>query len=336
MENQPSFFVEAEQPEKKPDDVKKKTKTVSFSQYSKWLKCPMDWKLSYIDKLSPYDANLNTIFGTGIHEALQEYLRLLYSPAGAPAADALDYMALFNKTFDKEVASDLKMATEDQMALTDDERKKLKVITPADVESFREDAKVILDHVTSPAIRSKHFPSKRYEVLGIELALEIPLLKGKITYKGFLDIVLKDKFTGKILILDFKTSTMGWNKFQKMDRTKVDQLLLYKRFYHQLYNEPMDRIDVEFFVVKRKLYPDVDFPQQRIQRIIPPTGKMSMKAVESAFLSFIKECFDEEGAHRFDAHYSKNPGKARKNCKYCLFKTLRDNEGNLYCDGKES
>ena len=30
-----------------------------------------------------------------------------------------------------------------------------------------------------------------------------------------------------------------------------------------------------------------------------------------------------------------NPGKAKKNCKYCVFKTLRDESGKLYCDGKE-
>lgn len=337
-----SFFVEEVIVPTEPTQLnvgansKKKTKTVSFSQYAKWLKCPMDWKLSYIDKLSPYDANINTIFGTGVHEALQEFLRLLYSPGGAPLADSLDYMAVFNKTFDEEVKRDLTIATPEQALLTEEELDVLGVITTEKVESFRNDAKVILEHVTSPSIRMKHFPSKKYDVVGIELPLEIPIRGGTILYKGFLDIVLRDKITNKILILDFKTSTMGWNKWQKQDRTKIDQLLLYKRFYNQLYKVPMSDIEVEFFIVKRKLYEDVEFPQQRIQRISPPDGKQSMKQVETTFLEFINECFDQSGEQNKSGKYLKNPGKGRKNCKYCLFKELKDKDGNLYCDGKES
>ena len=318
-----------------PQLPKKKSKTVSFSQYAMWLKCPRQWKLSYMDYLAPYQASINTVFGDGIHEALQEFLRLLYGTGGATDADSLDYMALFNKTFDAGVTKDLKIATEAQSLLTEEERDELGVILPAEIESFRADAKLILDHVTSPAIRMKHFPSKVYEVVGIELPIIIPIRGGAITYKGYLDIVLRDKITKKVLILDFKTSTYGWNKYQKMDRTKIDQLLLYKRFYNQLYKIPLNDIEVEFFVVKRKLYEDVAFPQQRIQRIAPPDGKLSMREVETAFLDFINECFNPHGEPNISGSFLKNPGKARKNCKYCTFKTLKDKEGNLYCDGKE-
>jgi len=357
------FFVEESisettpatvQPEEQPKSDTKKLKTVSFSQYAMWLKCPQQWKLSYIDKLAPYEASINTVFGHGIHEALQEYLRLLYGEGGAPAADALDTYALFTKVFDKEL-KDLKVASAEQVnAIRDEEAKKspeatkeeldeaienaldsLGMITEEMVNGFRNDGKIILEHVTSYAIRSKHFPSKKYEVVGIELPLEIPLRKGTILYKGYLDIVLRDRITKKILILDFKTSTFGWNKYQKADRTKIDQLLLYKRFYHQVYKTPMSDIEVEFFVVKRKLYEDVAFPQQRIQRIAPPDGKMSMKEVETAFLDFVSTSFTPEGEYNTEIPYLKNPGKARKNCKYCIFKTLKNDKGELYCDGKE-
>jgi len=329
-----NFFVEETlstfSPTEKP---KVKAKTVSFSQYAMWLKCPMQWKLSYIDKLAPYEASINTVFGDGIHSALQEYLRLLYN-VGTKEADAFDTYGEFTKVFD-EGLKDLKLATEEQLKLTEEELDELDVVTPAKIEEFRNDGKTILDHVTSYAIRSKHFPSKQYEVLGIELPLEIPMRGGKILYKGFLDIVFKDKITKKILILDFKTSSFGWNKYQKADRTKIDQLLLYKRFYHQTFNVPMNDIEVEFFVVKRKLYEDVAFPQQRIQRISPPDGKLSMKEVESSFLDFVNHCFDENGEYSTTAHFFKNPDKARKNCKYCVFKTLKDKDGNILCDGKE-
>jgi hypothetical protein len=312
----------------------KKLKTVSFSQYSKWLKCPHDWKLSYIDKLAPYEASIHTTFGTAIHEALQEYLKVLYT-VGATEADAVDTLGIFKKSYE-EGLKDLKIATDAQLTLTEDELDELGLITPTVVQEFEKDGTVILDHVLNYTVRNKHFPSKKYELVGIELPLEIPLRGGTILYKGFLDIVLRDNATKKILILDFKTSTNGWNKYQKVDRTKTDQLLLYKRFYNQMFKIPMSDIEVEFFVMKRKLFEDVGYPQQRIQRISPPDGKLSMKEVESSFIDFINNGFTKEGDYNKDAVFLKNPGKAKKNCKYCIFKTLRDANGNLHCDGKEN
>lgn len=335
MSNQ--FLVETPEPVAvpvEPTQPVKKLKNVSFSQYSKWLKCPMDWKLSYIDKLAPYEASIHTTFGTAIHAALQEYLRLLYT-VGTAEADALDAFGLFKKEYD-EGLKDLNIATEEQTKLSEDERDALDLITWDLVKEFENDGKVILDHVLAYSQRSKHFPSKKYELVGIELPLEIPLKGGTILYKGFLDIVLRDKMTKKVLILDFKTSTNGWNKYQKADRTKIDQLLLYKRFYNQMFKVPMSDIEIEFFVVKRKLYEDVAFPQQRIQRISPPDGKMSMKEVETSFLEFINNGFDKDGEYNKEGSFPKQPGKAKKNCKYCIFKELKNSEGKLYCDGKES
>lgn len=327
------FFEEPIAPQPiKADDAPKK-KSVSFSQYAMWLKCPMQWKLSYIDKLAPYEASIHTVFGTGIHEALQEYLRVLYT-VGTNEADALDTFAIFKKSYE-EGLKELKIANDEQLKLTEEELDDAGLVTPSIVAEFENDGKVILDHVLAYAQRSKHFPSKKYEIVGIELPLEIPLRGGTILYKGFLDIVLRDKETKKILILDFKTSTNGWNKYQKADRTKIDQLLLYKRFYNQLFKIPMSEIEIEFFVMKRKLLENVEYPQQRIQRISPPDGKMSMKEVESTFIDFLNNGFTAEGEYNKDAVFLKNPGKAKKNCKYCIFKTLKSPEGKLYCDGKE-
>jgi hypothetical protein len=298
----------------------KKAKTVSFSQYAMWLKCPNQWKLSYVDRLAKYTDSINTAFGKAIHTIVQLYLKTLYT-TGAIEADKLECVQLFNVEYDKEVA-------------------KMKIEIPPtieQIEEFRLDGKTIIEYFVSYANRSKHFPSKKYEILGIELPLVIPIRGGVLHYKGFLDIVLKDKISGKIHIFDIKTSTSGWNKYQKVDRTKLDQLILYKRFYNQLYKVPMNDIEVEFIVLKRKLFVDVAWPQSRIQRISPPDGKMSVKEVEGSFLEFINECFDPHGEHNIQTVFKKTPGKAKKNCKYCAFKELVNPITNeKYCDGKES
>lgn len=337
-----------------PTEKKDKPTTVSFSQYAMWLKCPHRWKLSYVDYLSPYEASINTVFGDAIHEPLQEYLTVLYGQ-GATEADAIDIYGMFVKVLDAGIAKDLKVIPPEMLSemtakfldekgvLTfekeeelNDEIDALGFITPTRIEEFKQDGKNILDHVLSPSIRRKHFPSKIYEVVGVELPLIVPIRGGRINFKGYLDIVLRDKTTKKILIIDFKTSTQGWNKFQRQDRTKMDQLLLYKRFYSMVYGLPMQDIEVEFFIMKRKLLENVAYPQQRIQRLSVPDGKMSIKAVESAFSDFINDCFTPEGKPNKEHKFLKNPDKGKKNCKYCIFKTLVNPKTNVkYCDGKE-
>ena len=286
-----------------------KLKSISYSQYAMWLKCPHKWKLAYIDKLHKFDGSIHTAFGTALHHALQTYLKTLYTSTSVEA-DALDVMALFTEVYNKEITKVPGLLTEQ-------------------IDEFRVDAKNILDYFTAPTNRQKHFPSRAYEVIGVELPINIPLRMGKVAYKGFLDFVVKEKRTGKIKIWDFKSSTQGWNSYQKVDRTKVDQLLLYKRFYNMTTSVPMDMIEVEFIILKRKLYENSNFVQQRIQRFSPPDGRMSMKAVEIDFLNFVKEGFDATGNYNTVSKFRKCPGKAKKNCKYCEFAKT------MHCDSKE-
>ena len=56
-----------------------KRKSISYSQFSQWDKCPYMWKLNYVDRLSVFTDNIHTLFGTSMHEVLQEYLRVMYT-----------------------------------------------------------------------------------------------------------------------------------------------------------------------------------------------------------------------------------------------------------------
>lgn len=298
---------------KTPEQVKQTS--ISYSQYSMWLKCPMSWKLSYIDKLKPRDESIHFAFGTSIHIAVQAYLEALYT-RGALTADSMDCMDLFNKSYNELV-------------------KKIPEITAEVIEEFRFDGKTILDYFTLPRYRNKHFPTNKYNFIGVELPLTIPLRNGKVSYIGFLDLVLKDKETGNICIFDFKSSTSGWI-VKYVDRTKLDQLVLYKRFYSMVHKVPLDKIEVEFIILKRRLLEDVGFPQQRIQRLTPNTGKAMMKDVEKSFLDFVKNGFLEDGSYNKNGQFNQYPGKAKKNCKFCIFKTLVGQDGKKYCSGKET
>jgi hypothetical protein len=115
----------------------------------------------------------------------------------------------------------------------------------------------------------------------------------------------------------------------KEDESKIAQLHLYKSVYSKKFNVPLNSIEVEFFIVKRKLYENVSFPQSRIQIFRPASGPTSIKESINNFIEFLNHGFKEDGTYNLENQYIKIPGNGKKNCKYCThYKKL--------CDGKAS
>jgi hypothetical protein len=167
-----------------------------------------------------------------------------------------------------------------------------------------------------------YFSKKNYELVGIEVPIEYEL-PNKIKFIGYMDVVLHDTFRDRYKIIDIKTSTMGWNKWAKADKNKTDQLLLYKQFYGKQHDIPLDKIDVEYFIVKRKLYEKVEFPQRRVQTFTPANGTPSINKVMNNLNKFINESFID-GEYNLEHTYIKQPSK--KNCRFCEFNQTE------YCD----
>jgi len=289
-------------------DIKKKR--VSYSQYSNWFKCPQRWYLDYVKNLRTYEGSINTCFGTAIHEAIQKYVEILYTQSHVEA-DNLKVYDIFKEAFEKELKD-----PKNGVKYTDDE-----------FTEFCFDGEDILKTFLATSNRLKHFPSRKYEFLGVELPLEIDI-KHNVQFVAFIDLVLRDKSTGKIKIIDFKTSSSGWNNYMKEDESKFSQLLLYKAFYSKKFNVSLNDIEVEFFILKRKLYENVGFPQSRIQTFVPTNHSTSIAESLGGFTTFIEECFTPDGEFKSDGKFPKVPGKAKKNCKYCPHKKIN-------CDAKE-
>ena len=49
------------------------SKRISYTQVSMYNECPWKWKLNYIDNHREFKGNINTLFGTAMHEVLQKY-----------------------------------------------------------------------------------------------------------------------------------------------------------------------------------------------------------------------------------------------------------------------
>ena len=280
---------------------------ISYSQLSMYSDCPLRWKLNYVDKLRISESNIHLIFGTAMHEVLQAYLEIMYYDS-AKNADLLNL---------EEMLRD-KLIEQFKVAEQTDGKPPC---TKQEIGEFFQDGIAIIDFIKKR--RGDYFQKRNYELIGCEVPIDVDL-KNNINIVGYLDIVLKHKPTDTITIIDIKTSTRGWNKWMKADKNKTQQLLLYKQFYSKQYNHPVDQIDVEYFIVKRKLYENLDFPQKRVQKFSPASGKVSMNKVSKGLNTFLNEAFTDTGEHKNDM--IAKPSK--KACRFCEFnQTEYCNEG---------
>lgn len=301
-----STLFRAVAPEKKPGDV-----TVSYSQFSMWSSCPLRWKLNYVDKYKLGGPSINTCFGTSFHETLQWYLHTMYTTS-AKAADQLDLDACLldqmqtNYVLDVERNNNAHFSNKHELA------------------EFYNDGVAILDWLKKR--RGDYFKASGYELLGIELPLYIQAsaTNKHVKMNGFIDVVLRDTVNDKITIIDIKTSTGGWNKYQKADKLKASQLVLYKSYFAEQYGYDVEKIDVQYFIVKRKLIEDFAYPQKRVQIFEPASGKPTRKQLHNEINTFVSMCFNDDGSYNKDINYLAIAGKGSKNCKYCEFSNNED------------
>jgi hypothetical protein len=275
---------------------------VSFSQYSMWSSCPHQYKLNYIDKLGESSSNIHTIFGTSMHEVIQHYLSVMYGVSKKQADE-------INK--DKLLLEKMREAYKSEA----DKMSEGTPCTQIQLEEFYGDGRRILQWLDKHM--HKFYSKSGFELVGIEIPLNATIKEG-VHFIGFIDIVIRDLASNEIIIIDLKTSTMGWNQYQKADKMKNSQILLYKKYYSELFNIPLQKIKVEYQILRRKLPEDSAFPVPHVSKHIPAHGSPSVKKVYDEFMEFINTVFDDGGGFK-DIEFPKVPGAAKKNCKFCEF-----------------
>ncbi len=283
---------------------------VSFSQYSMWSSCPNQYKLAYIDKLSESTSNIHAVFGTAMHETLQEYLNICLRISKSQADKTINL-----KDFLKERMR--------QLYLKESNNGEIDICTKEELVEFLEDGNILLDWFQKSKNFNKFFSLKHDELVAIEQPINTKIADN-VNFLGFIDLITKDTYTNRYKIIDFKTSTRGWSDYQKKDPVKNAQILLYKKFYSEMLNISMDMIDVEFIILKRKVEIREDIPTHRIGRHVPANGKPSINKAWTGFKEFVDTVFDVEGNYRMQIEYAKKPSKL---CEWCEF-------FGKHCDGK--
>ena len=273
-----------------------------------WAQCPHRWKTAYIDGNREFKESIHTLFGKSMHEVIQAFLTVMYNDT-AKLAEQLPLEDMLRT----------RMKRNFENALT--ENGGVEFCNERDMVEFYTQGVDILNFLRKK--RAQYFSKKGYELIGIEVPLGYDM-PNNIKFVGYLDVVIKDTVRNVIKIYDIKTSTMGWNKYMKADKLKSDQLLLYKQFYAKQYDHPIEKIEVEFFIVKRKLWKNTDYPQKRVQKFVPANGKPSINQVVKRLDEFMTECFNSDGEYNTEHIYKKEASK--KNCRFCDFNQTE------YCD----
>lgn len=283
-------------------EIKEGSKSISFSQLSQYVTCPYRWHRAYIKKEAPFVPSINLSFGTAMHETIQEWLDILYNNS-VKASEEFDFKEVLLKKLKEQyqIARDQygqDFSNKDEMA------------------EFYWDGLAILDYLRKH--RKEYFSSKKTWLVGCEIPIKVYLTES-FYFQGYIDCLLYDEQFDEWKIIDFKTSSRGWDSETKSDFVKISQVLLYKYFLAEQFNLDIDKISVEYMVLKRKINENAEYAaaRRRIQEVIPASGKINIKKAVNLVESFRQGALTETGEYQ-DRTYEACP--SAKNCKWCLFK----------------
>lgn len=211
-------------------------KHVSFSEVKLYSECSFRHHIEYTQGFkSP--KNIHLVFGNAVHDAIDAHLKT-QKPTWLTMCRTILHWCRENPNCE----------------IWDSKQKKL---TPGILNGpeWASQALGIYREVFSWLQDEFHLA----EIVGTEVDLYEPIaglteppraLSDEINFKGFIDIVLKDK-DGIYHICDFKTTSWGWDLDKRKDTIKQYQLTLYKKFYCQKFNIPAEKVKTHFILLKR-------------------------------------------------------------------------------------
>lgn len=205
-------------------------KHISYSALAAFQCCPFKYKLLYEDRIKQ-PGNLFFAFGTAIHAVCEGQLLETKLPEEERKTTS-QWKAFFTKVFVKEMKDNLPVYKFSQ----DDKKFAL---------DLTNQGKALVGYVL-PELRKKF---GNFELVNAEEKLYEKIEGYDFKFKGFIDLIIKTE-DGKHHVLDYKTCVY-WDPKKRRDTMTLYQLILYKYFYAQKYNIPMEDVEVHFALLKR-------------------------------------------------------------------------------------
>ena len=277
-----------------------KNKHISYSSISTYNKCPKLWELQYLRNAVPFTQNIYTCFGTAMHETIQEWLTVMYHGKVKEAMD-MNLKDLLYTNMVKAYRSGKAQMGHEHFSTQDE------------LTQFWLEGTHILEWLKKN--RTSYFTTKTMMLAGVETLLYQELRPG-VVFKGLVDLVFYHPINDSWTIMDIKTSTSGWRDNQKKNPNLTAQVILYREFFAKQFGVDKDKINVEYFIVKRRVPKDAEFAsmQKRVQEFRPNAGPRKTKQVIDQMNSFIADVVDDNGEYIDKEYKCKNPfGK----CEHC-------------------
>lgn len=298
---------------------------VSSSQYYDYQICPHQWQLRNKDKNFVPNDNYDIMFGNILHEFIQEYVRVRYNES-KEAAQNIDFDKLLKNKIIEEKKRVEHLWEINQDRLQDKELP----FTKEDLKDFYRKAKPIVEEFKK--FKDELFID-RFELFpkGIEFSIDVPVTD-YVNFFGRMDIILYDKEKERLLIIDIKASTFGWEILKERKSTITNQILSYKHYLKKYFDENItpieyDDISVMFLIVNQQ-GTGKGSRYDYIELYKPNDSYENLEMAKNSVENFIDTIFDENGLYK-DKEYVKVPDEFH--CKRCPYNSQWET-GNGLCD----
>lgn len=197
---------------------------ISFSEFKLFTECGHRHLLEKHLKLIEQPPSIHLYFGSAIHEAIEHGIEEGFGPERRAK--------YFRDMFIKEMRNNIPNYND-----TAKESEKL--------EYFIEQGENILKVLDVEGLIETH------EIISVEEPL-YEHIYDRFYFKGFVDLVVRDRSTGRIVIIDWKTSGEMWNMFFKnKDWAFMMQMKLYKYFWCRKNNVDLETVDCKYIILNR-------------------------------------------------------------------------------------
>lgn len=196
---------------------------ISFSELRTWKECSFRHYLQHVKKIELDKPGPLMDFGTAVHASCENYLK--------------------TRIMDVSIATQI---------IKDvwEKNKELAGFEPKTLKGFLEEAEAILTEV--PTFVDATFPD--WEFIDAEHQLYEPIEGQPHAFKGFIDGVIKATGPrGKPLVwlIDWKTTSWGWNRYKREDEMVKAQLVLYKNYWTKKVGIDPKDVRCGFVLLKR-------------------------------------------------------------------------------------
>jgi len=204
-------------------------KHISFSSLKDWHSCPYKFKLYKVDGIRSFLGNEHTAFGNAMH-TIAEHKLLGKEP----------FEKTWEEFFEQEFIKGLKECKENGADLN--------AFNKDLINQMRFQGKELIPLIY-PGLK-KYFGN--FDIIGTEIKIELPIEKfEKIDFLGYIDLAIITQEERRVHILDYKTTSWGWDNTRKAKAITGYQLALYKHFFSKMLEVDPENIDCHFCLLKR-------------------------------------------------------------------------------------